>query len=233
MLEFTSLNKGKFMKYKIYFAGELFDQKHVTGNRLLAQKIEELSGGMYECVLPQNWEATLSDIIDIRNSDIKAVMRSDLVLLNFDGVDLDSGTVVEFMVAKMLDIPVVLLRTDGRRISHLAGEDWNLMIEGFPRCIVSKHQALVLYNELGLTRMQEVIAESVIASFDKVRVKESVLTSYEEIWFSYLHVIKMCGGGLEQTISPQLLREIVLSKIQKGIYPNVLTAPVYYEGGAA
>jgi nucleoside 2-deoxyribosyltransferase len=221
------------MKYKVYFAGELFDQKHVTGNYMLAEKIEKFSNGMYECLLPQNWEATMSDIIDIRNSDIKAVMRADLVMLNFDGVDLDSGTVVEFMVAKMLDIPVVLLRTDGRRISHLAGEDWNLMIEGFPRCIVSKHQALVLYNELGLVPMQEVIAQSVIAALDKVRVKESLLSSYEEIWFAYLHVIKMCGGGLDQMVSPQLLREIIASKIQKGIYPRVTSAPTFYEGGAA
>lgn len=61
--------------------------------------------------------------IDIRNRDIKAVMEADLVFFNFDGTDLDSGTVVEFMIAKMLDIPAVLLRTDCRNGGYLGGED--------------------------------------------------------------------------------------------------------------
>ena len=44
------------MKYKIYFAGDLFDHKHIAGNFLLAKTIESLSDGLYECVLPQDWE---------------------------------------------------------------------------------------------------------------------------------------------------------------------------------
>lgn len=222
------------MKYKVYFAGELFDLKHVTGNCVLADAIYELSGGLYQSLLPQNWEASMSDIIDIRNRDIMAVLQSDLVLINFDGVDLDSGTVVEFMIAKMLDIPVVLLRTDGRRISHLAGEDWNLMIEGFPRCIVSKHQALVLYNEVGLKKMQEIIAQSVIAGFEKVRIKESIFNSFDEIWAAYVHVLKAAGSGLAKVVSQQALRDIIISKIQKGIYPDIISvASTLYKGTAS
>ncbi len=45
--------KGSNMtEYTIYFAGELFDHKHLIGNALLASHIESLSGGRYRCVLP-------------------------------------------------------------------------------------------------------------------------------------------------------------------------------------
>ncbi len=52
--------------------------------------------------------------MDIRNVDLKHVMTSDMAIFNFDGANLDSGTVVEFIYAKMLDVPCVLLRTDFR-----------------------------------------------------------------------------------------------------------------------
>ena len=46
------------MEYTIYFAGELFDHKHLIGNALLAAHIERLSNGRYRCVLPQDLEQT-------------------------------------------------------------------------------------------------------------------------------------------------------------------------------
>ena len=42
------------------------------------------------------------------------LMRSDVAMFAFDGIELDSGTVVEFMAAKMLDIPSVVYRSDFR-----------------------------------------------------------------------------------------------------------------------
>ena len=113
----------------VYYAGDLFDHKHITGNHLLAQAIETVSNGRYQCMLPQNWEgAAHSTGTAIRNKDIAAVIRADFVLFNFDGTDLDSGTVVEFMIAKMIDVPVVLLRTDCRVGGYFFGDDWNLML---------------------------------------------------------------------------------------------------------
>ena len=69
------------MHYSIYFAGELFDQKHITGNAFLAKKIEERSNSIFQCILPQNWEGDVKHSnVSIRNQDIKAVMDADLVL---------------------------------------------------------------------------------------------------------------------------------------------------------
>lgn len=204
--------------YKIYFAGDLFDQKHITGNLFLAQKIEKLSCGLFKCMLPQNWEgSSLNKPLEIRNKDIRSIIQADLVLFNFDGTDLDSGTVVEFVLTKMLDIPAVLLRTDFRAV-FLTDQDWNLMATGYPRCMIVKHNALLLYNTVGLEEAQNVIAQSVVDSFKKVMQESSLLTNYGEIFTAYQHVIKMCGGQLAGTMPVPLVQKIIEDKIEKKIY---------------
>jgi nucleoside 2-deoxyribosyltransferase len=209
------------MAYKVYFAGDLFDQKHITGNLLLSKNIEKLCNGLYKCVLPQDWEgATFDNSIDIRNKDFKSVMLADLILFNFDGVDLDSGTVAEFMFAKMLDIPAVLLRTDVRNGGYLFGDDWNLMLSGFPRCVVVKNSALELFNDFGLEKTQTIIARSIIDAFNEVLKKEPLLKSYEEIFSAYRFVSKMCGSRLDKIISDKFLHELVTAKMDKKIYKN-------------
>lgn len=210
--------------YTIYFAGDLFDQKHITGNYFLAKKIYDLSQGKYKCVLPQNWEGEGFDsAVGIRNKDIAALISSDLGLFNFDGVDLDSGTVVEFMAAKMLDIPSVLLRTDVRERGYLFNEDWNIMLTGFPRCENVKHSALGLYNnirkkDIDIDQFHETIALSIIKAFDKVLEKKSFFISFDEAFYLYQHLIKMCGGEIEKDLPEERLRQIVLRKLEKNIY---------------
>lgn len=208
--------------YKIYFAGDLFDQKHLTGNCLLAQKIEKLSNNQYKCFLPQNWESTLTSSVEIRNRDIASIIHSDFVLFNFDGEDLDSGTVVEFMVAKMLDIPAVLLRTDFRNGGSF-GEDWNPMLAGFPRCVISKHHSLIMYNELGVEGMHGALAQSIINAFEKVTKEQSVFTCYDEIVSAYQHVIKMCGGKLSELVPAPIVKELIAAKLEKNIYNYTIT----------
>ncbi|MYK99823.1 MAG: hypothetical protein F4014_13800 [Gemmatimonadetes bacterium] len=121
--------------FTVYFAGDLFDHKHLAGNELLAGAVDRRSGGRYACVLPQDLEQATGRMVDIRNQDLMQVMACDLGLFNFDGTDLDSGTVVEFMMAKMLDIPSVLLRSDFRASGdqEREGDDWNLMCSFYPR----------------------------------------------------------------------------------------------------
>ena len=120
--------------YSVYFAGDLFDHKHLAGNELLAGAIDRVSDGRYACVLPQDLEQSSNRMADIRNQDLRQVMACDLGLFNFDGADLDSGTVVEFMMAKFLDIPSVLLRSDFRASGDQErdGDDWNLMCSFYP-----------------------------------------------------------------------------------------------------
>ena len=96
--------------YSIYFAGDLFNHKDLIGNLLLSEAIEKESSGRYLCVVPQHLEQSTNRSIDIRNSDLSEIIKADLILLNFDGTELDSGTVVEFLFAKALDIQAVILR---------------------------------------------------------------------------------------------------------------------------
>lgn len=212
--------------YYVYVAGDLFDFKHITGNRVLAQHLEQHSQGLYKCILPQDWEGSFNDSVSIRNKDIAQIFQSDLVLFNFDGTDLDSGTTVEFMVAKMLDIPCVLLRTDFRNGGNLFGEDWNLMVSGYPRSIIVKHPSLALYNGKGLEGMHQTIAQSVIAAFETVLKERAVLTTYEEIFNAYQHVVTMCGGGFNQLFTPTQLHTIVEEKIKKMIYGTMRSQPI-------
>ena len=133
--------------YTIYFAGDLFDHKHLIGNAVLADFIERLSNGRYACRVPQTFEFVDHRGVEIRNTDLMEVMACDMGLFNFDGPDIDSGTVVEFMFAKMLDIPSVILRTDLRSSGDGEREDWNLMATHYPRTNNVKIRALAWYRE--------------------------------------------------------------------------------------
>ena len=121
------------MSLSVYFAGELFNAKHLSGNAALAAAIQRKSGGRIRCVLPQTLESREEGAHFIRDEDLEHLISSDLALFNFDGSEIDSGTVVEFMVAKFADIPSVLLRTDFRRGGDQGQDPWNLMLSFYPR----------------------------------------------------------------------------------------------------
>ena len=72
-----------------------------------------------------------------------------MALFNFDGSDLDSGTVVEFVYAKLLDIPAVILRTDfrGGGDQDTDGDAWNLMASFYPRTRNVTLNAMAWYQE--------------------------------------------------------------------------------------
>jgi nucleoside 2-deoxyribosyltransferase len=120
--------------YTVYLAGELFSLKHLIGNGWLAEAIYEKSHGKFRCVLPQDFtELRGRSARTIRDHNLRALVASHLALFNFDGSDLDSGTVVEFMFAKTADIPALLLRSDVRNAGDRRSEPWNLMASFFPR----------------------------------------------------------------------------------------------------
>ena len=54
-------------KSNIYFSGSLFNHKDIIGNHLLANTIDHLSGGKYQCLLPQDIECGADD----RGADIR------------------------------------------------------------------------------------------------------------------------------------------------------------------
>ena len=85
----------------IYFAGDLFDAKDLGGNLLLADAIEKVSAGRYHVLLPQDGECEIRDRTSesIRDADFELLFSADVMVANFDGHDLDSGTVTEFCFA--------------------------------------------------------------------------------------------------------------------------------------
>jgi nucleoside 2-deoxyribosyltransferase len=137
---------NKEIGYTVYLAGELFDLKHLAGNALLAESLSAVSNGKYCPVLPQDLELPSLEAKAIRDADYVALLNCDAAIFQFDGSDLDSGTVAEFMTAKFADIPSVLLRTDFRRSGDRGANPWNLMCESFPRTESLVVDTMTLYS---------------------------------------------------------------------------------------
>ncbi len=215
--------------YSVYFAGELFDHKHLIGNAILAEAIESYSNGRYACVVPQHLEQATGRAVDIRNQDLKQVMACDMGLFNFDGTDLDSGTVVEFMMAKFLDIPSVILRSDFRSSGDQDkdGDDWNLMCSFYPRVRQVLFNAMAWYQEARegaadldecSTRLYARIAAAVIEQLDAVRAEPPVDESQSQRMHSlYDWATHFPGGGLKDICGQGFVDEVVVGKRRKGL----------------
>jgi nucleoside 2-deoxyribosyltransferase len=134
------------MSLSVYFAGELFNAKHLAGNAGLAAAIQRHSSGRFVCILPQTLENREEGAHFIRDEDLEHLISSDIALFNFDGSEIDSGTVVEFMVAKFADIPALLLRTDFRRGGDQGQDPWNLMLSFYPRTKTCCLDSMALYK---------------------------------------------------------------------------------------
>ncbi len=132
--------------YDFYFAGELFDAKQLMGNAYLAAEILKNSDGRFRPVLPQDLEQRSLHPHDIRDEDLLALLEADLALFHFDGSELDSGTVVEFMIAKFADLPSVIVRSDFRASGDQVDHPWNLMVSFYPRTEVVLVDALRSYK---------------------------------------------------------------------------------------
>jgi nucleoside 2-deoxyribosyltransferase len=130
----------------IYFAGELFNAKHLIGNSGLALAIERQSAGEFVCRLPQTLEQRSNSAQQIRDQDLETLIECDFAIFNFDGTEVDSGTVVEFMVAKFADIPSLLLRTDFRKGGDQGEHPWNLMMSYYPRTRTCLLDSISLYK---------------------------------------------------------------------------------------
>ena len=192
---------------KIYFAGDLFDSKDLGGNLLLANAIENVSDGRYQVMLPQNGECEVVERTSqtIRDADFELLFGCDVLVANFDGPDLDSGTVVEFCFAKMVDMPTVLLRSDFRDSGDNTlpdGEPWNLMCSHYPRTEVRHINGMVRYHECRnstsssrelIDKYYDSIARDVVQALDKVIMLPSWLQKTE---LSALFVLGNYGLGL-------------------------------------
>ena len=136
--------------YKTYFAGALFKLGDLAGNILLADALGRVSGGDFVCVLPQDFEVREPGPGSVRDADLKLLLDCDCALFNFDGLELDSGTLAEFMFAKSIDMPCAILRSDfrGGGDQGPGGEPWNLMCSFHPRSEVALFHSLTSYKGL-------------------------------------------------------------------------------------
>ncbi|MFT3783593.1 MAG: nucleoside 2-deoxyribosyltransferase [Nibricoccus sp.] len=230
--------KNKKKSLTVYFASELFSLKHLIGNAYLAEAIYEKSHGRYLCVLPQNLEQRGNTARSIRDQDILTLLRCDLGLFNYDGTELDSGTVVEFMFAKFADIPSVILRSDFRSGGDQRGDPWNLMTSFYPRT------ANVIVDSLGVYKatmkgrrtrvsdeivrlagqhssahaqhMCERIAEACVRALDRVVDIDPVLPKHlrEEVynWLALMPAFR----GKEKALRKEL-EEILEAKAERGL----------------
>jgi nucleoside 2-deoxyribosyltransferase len=212
--------------YSYYFAGELFDFKHLTGNVVLADAIEKLSAGRYKTNLPQDLEQREVTPHHIRDQDILTLLESDLGVFNYDGPELDSGTVVEYLFAKFADIPSVLLRTDFRGGGDQEHFPWNLMTSFFPRTEVLLFDALSVYkrkraelsedSHAASNAMVQEFAEAVIGAFDKVLKEPAVMpSSDQEPLFRWLSSMSNFGETFPN--SEELIMTAMERKQQKGL----------------
>jgi len=135
---------------KAYLGGALFKHGDLVGNAMLAAALEAASSGVFRCALPQDSEPRSSGPEDVRDADLKLLLECDCAVFCFDGLELDSGTVVEFMFAKAADMPCALLRTDFRASGDQGPghEPWNLMCSFYPRCETLLFDSLSVYKGL-------------------------------------------------------------------------------------
>jgi nucleoside 2-deoxyribosyltransferase len=144
--------------FSVYFAGELFSSKHLVGNAALADAIAKASNHNFICVLPQALDERNLNAKGIRDQDIVTLIGCDLAIFNFDGPELDSGTVAEFLLAKFADIPSLLLRTDFRRGGDQEEDPWNLMMSFYPRTQILCLSSMALYKKALILGMSPVEA---------------------------------------------------------------------------
>lgn len=155
----------------VYLAGGLFSARELAGNAALGRAIGEASGGRYRCVLPQELAQPVGDPQATRDQDIVAMLGCDVAVFQYDGLELDSGTVVEYVLAKVADLPAVLLRTDFRQAGDAPGGDpWNLMTSFFPRTERIVLNGIELYQETrgGEGALMRLVAEAVCGALDRV-----------------------------------------------------------------
>jgi len=209
--------KKKKRSYTVYHGGGLFSLGHIIGNAWLAEAIYEKSHGRFRCLLPQDFvELRGRSGRTIRDANLRALVACDIALFNFDGTDLDSGTVIEFAFAKFADLPAVLLRTDIRHAGDARDEPWNPMASYFPRTTTVVAPGLFDYRNALQRRRQrriehalqlagqhssaaaqlvcEHVASQCVRAFDRLLAVEPVMPKHlrEEVyqWLALLPALR-------------------------------------------
>ncbi len=127
----------------IYFASPLFTSAERSWNSLLANNLRS-HGEPVE--LPQEFCQGLDDPTEIADLCLTKLKECGIILVNCDGVDVDSGTSVEFGYAHAQGTKSIAYRTDFRRAGDCT-KNCNLMIAAKADYFIYK--PLAGYSEIG------------------------------------------------------------------------------------
>lgn len=220
--------------YLAYLAGGLFTQHDLGTNVALKEAVWRLSKRRFVLLLPQSKELRQLDVPDLpaylRNVDLHLLVQADILIARFDGTDIDSGTIVEFMVAKMLGKPTVILRSDSRHLSSDGLDDpYNLMMKNWPRTIevhIDSHlnylkmldEEKKIIHDIGSEKLMleaehatirrgiETMAGRLIEALNSVVTLESPYPpEYRELVYEAVRYAP--GSGFDQLFTEQNLRE--------------------------
>jgi len=191
---------------------ECFTQHELGTNILIKEAVWRLSNGKSQLILPQSVEVKKFEAAYLRNVNLLDVMRADIMMTRFDGPELDSGTVVEFVMAKSLGKPTVILRCDYR---HLSGtgidEPYNLMARNWPRTVEVHIDSIVSY--VGL------LAEERQTLGDTVTFETTLKAELNTIQKGVDEIAQKIVDGLEAVIKlkspyPPEYREVVYKALR-------------------
>lgn len=185
--------------YTIYTAGGLFTQDELATNTMLKEAVWRLSNGKFQLFLPQFREVQELDQPNIkayiRNTDLIEVVKADILLARFEGAELDPGTVVEFMVAKNLGKPAVILRSDFRRMYCTGLPDpINLMALNWPRTIEVLLDSFKIWAEIYTKELNDAVESEIPENAMKVEldtIQKSCDAIAREVIAALETVIKM------------------------------------------
>ncbi len=149
---------------KIYLAGSLFSLREIWGNAVTRDAVN--LAGKYQIHAPQDFLKGGTPK-SLRDQCIKNLLACDGVIVQFDGTELDSGTVVEFVLAKMAGIPCVALRSDLRVAGDQNGGDpWNLMCSFWPNVVTLKLDAAALVRAMGINEAKGELGAQITVALD-------------------------------------------------------------------
>lgn len=229
--------------YIIYSAGGLFTQDELATNVMIKEAVWRLSNGTFQIFLPQSREIQELDQQNIeafiRNTDLLEVVKADIILARFDGLELDSGTVVEYMLAKFLGKPTVILRSDYRSVSFLpTAEPYNLMVKNWPRTVDIHLDSYKIWSELfagfyqgtadsgalqgvlqaeleTLQKSTEEIARQLITALEAViKLPSPYPPGMQEVVYQAARYSP--GSGFDELLTANQLTEIIQSLRKKG-----------------
>lgn len=197
-----------------YWAGDLFDLKDLIGNRMLADAFERETGGRWKAVLPQELESNGDRADAIRDDDLEALFSSDALIANFDGPDLDSGTVVEFCFAKFLGLPAVLLRTDFRNANDPATcpDPWNLMCSGYPATETVLFPAMKETRGRDFASATASLARRIAQALERCSAVPPVARTRDEAFAAFRHAVLTAGGSLPERFPDDRIRALVAKR---------------------